>query len=105
MTAPHYRDAVFQAESLQCPVGFTILQYHVEVALLMRRLRIRQAQFGHLFVLFLILHHHFVVEAFGGGVIVEMHRVVVHAGHREAPLHLLVIGELTGIVGREEVCI
>ncbi len=105
MTAPHYRDSVLQGKSLKRPVGFAVLQHHVEAALLMLRLRIRQSQFGHFLALFLVLHLHFIGEAFRRRVVKKMHCVVVHAGHREVPLHLLVIREITGIVGCDEVCV
>lgn len=105
MTTPHYRDFVVQGESLKCPVGLTILQHHVEVALLMLRLRIRQRQFGHFLALFLVLHLHFIAEALRSCVIMEMYCVVVHAGHGEVPLHLLVVWEIAGIVGCDEICV
>ena len=104
MAAPHQRDFVFQGESFQRCVGLTVLQHHAEVALLVRRLRIRQSPPGHLRVLFLILHLHATVEALRSRVVTELHRVVVHARHREIPLHLLVIRKVTGIVCRDEVC-
>lgn len=71
----------------------------------MFRLRIRQGQFGHLLAILVVLHLHFFVEAFWSCVVKEMHRVVVHAGHREVPLRLLVIREITRIVGCDEVCL
>lgn len=71
----------------------------------MLRLRIRQSQFGRLLVLFLVLHLHFLAEALWIGAVVKLYGVVVHAGHREVPLHLLVVRELTAMVGRDEVCV
>lgn len=106
MTAPHYRHSVVQGESFQCAVGFTILQHHVEVALLVLGLRTCQSQLGHLIcVLFLVLHNHFITEAFWSRVITNVHGVVVHAGHYKAPLHKLHIREVFWVVGCDEVCV
>lgn len=105
MSAPHYRDPVVQAESLQRCVGFTVPQHHVEVALLMLRLRIRHSQFGRLLVLFQVLDLHVIFDALWISVFTKVHCVVVHGRHCEVPLHLLFIGETVRIVGREEVCV
>lgn len=102
MTTPHHRHFVVQGESLKCPVGHTILQHHVEVALLMLRLRVCQGQLGHFLALLLVLHLHLTVEALWSCVIVKMYGVVVHAGHGEVPLHLLVVWEIAGVVGCDE---
>lgn len=102
MTAPHDRHHVAQGESLKRPVGLTVLKHHLEVALLMLWLAIRQRQFGDFAVFFVVLHLHLTAEALWGRVITKVHRVVVHARHREVPLHLLVVWEVAGIVGRDE---
>ncbi len=68
-------------------------------------LSIRQGQLGHLVALLPVLHLHLIAEALGSGVVKETHRVVVHAGHGEVPLHLLLIREITGIVGCDELCV
>lgn len=105
MAAPRHRHFVVQGESLKRPVGLTILQHHVEVALPMLRLGVRQRQLGHFLVLLLVLHLHFTVETLWSCVIAKMNAVVVHAGHDEVPLHLLVVWEIAGIVGCDEICV
>lgn len=99
VAAPHDRHFVFQGQARKGRVGLAVLQHHVEVALLMRRLPVRQRHFGDLPAVFVVLHLHLLAEALGGCVIDKVHGVVVHAWHREVPLHLLVIGEIAGIVG------
>lgn len=101
MAAPHDRHLVFQGEAWKRCVGFAVLQHHIEVALLMLQLATRQRQFGGLLAFF-VVHLHLLTEALWGRVIDKVHRVVVHAWHCEVPLHLLIIREITGIVGRDE---
>lgn len=104
MTAPGYWDSVVEAESLQCCVGLTVLQHQAEAALLILWLRIRQTQSGDLLVLLLVLHLHIVTaDTHWSCVVPKTHCIVVHARHREDPLHLLVVREAAGIVGGDEV--
>lgn len=98
MAAPRYRDFVAKGEPRKAGVGLTVLQHHLKVALLLLRLRIRQRQTERLSVFLLILHHHRVLDAFWSCVIQQQHGVVVHGGHAEVPLHLLVIRELSAVV-------
>lgn len=102
MTASHNGHAVLQSEPLQRPVGFAVLQHHFKVALPMLRLLVRQTRLHQLAVPFPVLHFHVLAEALRRRVTVKMDAVVVHARHGEVPAHLLVVGEIVGIVGGNE---
>lgn len=105
VTASHHRHFVVQGESLEGRVGFTVPQHHVEVALLMLRLRSCQSHVDPPLALFLVLHLHFFLQTFWGCVLKKLHCVIVHAGRFEVPLHLLFAGEVSGVFGCEEVCV
>lgn len=103
MSTPHHRHPVVQGQSLQRPVGLTVLQQHLEVSLLMCGLGVSQGQSVHFLVCFLVFDLYCTTETLWHRMILKTHGVVVHPRNCDVPLHLLVIREVTWIVGCDEV--